>query len=197
LAVTDAFLEYLGEGSRRELCRSLQRAIHAAAAEALPEQLPCGLNHGDFAPWNVLVDRGGRVQVIDTLGKWTAPIYEDLARFLFGVELSPQQIWTGGQLVGTAELQWIRHQFWSGYFGAEPVPVRAIRLFECQMTLERWVALEYASRTARRWRRWIKNARTWMWELYVRPQLRAAVREWEQPSPRETFQKDAHHACTN
>ena len=52
----------------------------------LPADLPLGTSHGDYAPRNILVGAHGEVTVLDTLGRWRAPIYSDLGNFLFAIK---------------------------------------------------------------------------------------------------------------
>ena len=175
------FTAYLATGSRRKFCEELLAKIHEAAESVLAEDLPSGLSHGDYAPWNVLSECGGRIRVIDTLARWHAPIYEDLAKFLFGIKVSQQQVFSLGNAYKPDDLAWFEQQFLEGYFGTAPIPYAQIRLFECQTILERWVAFVHAARIARSWRRLAKESRRIVWEMYVKNQLLKMLRT-NQPS---------------
>lgn len=114
-------------------------AAGAAAAAALPDPLPTVISHGDFAPRNLLVDRSGRLAMIDLLARWRAPPYEDLATFLVALETNRANAATRGVLFGRAFRQ-LRPAFLSGYFGEEPVPHEAIRVYELLLLLDKWSA---------------------------------------------------------
>jgi hypothetical protein len=179
----EQFTDYLSQGRRQRFCQKLRDRIRHASQELLPDWLPSGLSHGDYAPWNILAEKCGRIRVIDTLARWQAPIYEDLAKFLFGMKLSQQQVWTLGHAYKSQDLEWFERQFLEGYFGEEPIPLARIRLFECQTILERWVAFVYASRTSASWRRLAKESRRILWELFVKNQISETLRFIEQCSP--------------
>jgi hypothetical protein len=78
--------------------RFLERAVGAMvrAARALPDTFPIAPSHGDFALRNVLVRPDASVAVIDTLARFEAPIYEDLATFLFSLRCARIQLATLG-----------------------------------------------------------------------------------------------------
>lgn len=73
-----------GRGSR--LPPELDALVERFRAELASSGLSTGLGHGDLAPRNVFVDEAGRVTVIDSLGRFTVPVHEDLAYLL--VELT-------------------------------------------------------------------------------------------------------------
>ncbi len=74
-----------GSGWHGRLLRHALGHVRRFAAVRLPEELPLGLGHGDFAPRNLFVLPGGRVAGFDTLARWQPPIYEDLGDFLADV----------------------------------------------------------------------------------------------------------------
>ncbi len=113
------------------------------AASTLPDQLPLVVSHGDFAPRNILVDRSGRIAVIDLLARWQAPPYEDLAGFLVALHTSRANAVTRGVVFGRA-LDRLEPAFLTGYYGSEAVPRSAIRVYELLLVLDRW-----ASRSSR------------------------------------------------
>jgi hypothetical protein len=125
-------------GIRRPLLRELARCIESVAHATLDETLPIGISHGDFAPRNILVGPRGRITVIDTLGKWKSPIYQDLASFLVELSASPPQIYSGGLLFSPRQIASFEDEFLRGYFDMEPVPRAAIRLFQIQDLLDKW-----------------------------------------------------------
>lgn len=115
-------------------------SAHAAAAAALPDQLPLGLGHGDFAPRNVLVAPDGRITVLDTLARYRVPIYEDIGYFLAGLRCGWRQVLSLETAIPAARLASWERAFLSGYFVDDPVPVRAIRSYEIQAMLDLWAA---------------------------------------------------------
>jgi aminoglycoside phosphotransferase (APT) family kinase protein len=131
------FGEYLASATPS---RNLERTIaigRAAAADIGP--LPVAMSHGDFAPRNILVDRQGRIAVIDLLARWQAPRYEDLAAFLLAMRTSRANATTSGLVFGRA-IDRLEPSFLAGYFGADPVPMRAIRIYELLLLLDKWAA---------------------------------------------------------
>jgi hypothetical protein len=138
--------DYLARDPRnRGFVERVRDRVVAAAGDVLPEQLPLGLGHGDFAPRNVLVGAGGRVTVIDTLARWRAPVYDDLGDFLFALRAPKAQVYALGHLLPPGVRAAREAEFLGGYFGAAEVPVRALRLFEAQAALERLASLQRAA----------------------------------------------------
>ena len=110
------------------------------ALDALPETLPLGLGHGDFAMRNILVGPQGRVTLLDTLARWRTPIYEDVAYFLIALKTTWPQVLSQGLAFSASRLAHYEREFLSGYFGPEPVDFGVIRLFEIQALLDKWSA---------------------------------------------------------
>jgi len=133
-------LERAGAG---RLVRSIVSQTHAVARSILPEELPTGLGHGDFAPRNVLVGSGDRVFVIDTVGKWSWPVYQDLAYFLTAMKTVGPQIYSNGLLFSDAVMAAFEAEFLRGYYAEESPPLAVIRLFEIQCLLARWCSAVY------------------------------------------------------
>lgn len=128
-------LERAGAG---RLVRSIVSQTQAVARSILPEQLPTGLGHGDFAPRNVLVGSDDRVFIIDTVGKWSWPVYQDLAYFLTAMKTIGPQIFSNGLLFSDAAMAAFEAEFLRGYYAEETPPLAVIRLFEIQCLLARW-----------------------------------------------------------
>jgi aminoglycoside phosphotransferase (APT) family kinase protein len=147
------FVEYVSElvgylaryESDRALLEHVRTVVRAAADEALPEDLPLGMTHGDFAPRNVLVGPDGRVTVIDTVGSWRAPVYDDLGEFLFALGAPKAQAYAQGRLLAPGVVAAWQAAFLGGYFGAATAPRRALRLFEVQAALERLASVRRAA----------------------------------------------------
>ena len=131
------FGEFLATAApSRDLRRTIDIGREAAAGISL---LPVAMSHGDFAPRNILVDRQGRIAVIDLLARWRAPRYEDLAAFLLAMRTSRVNATTSGLLFGRA-IDRLEPAFLAGYFGGEPVPLHKIRLYELLLLLDKWSA---------------------------------------------------------
>jgi hypothetical protein len=135
---TDFLASRLGD---KEFFQRVFSKIDTISNKELPELLPLGLGHGDYATRNILVDPNGRVTVLDTLARWRVPIYEDIAYFLVGMKTSWQQILTFGFGHRKIDMDLYQQAFLSGYFDNDPIPYGAIRLFEFQALLDRWSAL--------------------------------------------------------
>ena len=114
------------------------------AREVLPESLPLGLGHGDYAMRNVLIGPISRVTVLDTFAKWRAPIYEDIGYFLTDLKMSSPQVLSQGFAFRPNQLATYEQAFLEGYFGQDPIPYPAIRLYEALALLDKW-----SSRTSR------------------------------------------------
>jgi aminoglycoside phosphotransferase (APT) family kinase protein len=117
-----------------------------AATRLLPDPLPTVITHGDFAPRNILVDPAGRMAVIDLLARWQAPPFEDLAGFLVALQTSRANAATRGLVFGRT-IERLEPAFLGGYYGSEPVPRDAIRVFELLLLLDKWSARSIRNRT--------------------------------------------------
>jgi aminoglycoside phosphotransferase len=113
-------------------------AIALAAVPAVRDLEPV-LTHGDFAPRNILVDERGRMAVIDLLGRWRAPRYEDVAAFLLSLRTSRLNATTQGLLLGR-EFDRLEPVFLAAYFGSEPVDLLGVRVYELLLLLDKWSA---------------------------------------------------------
>jgi hypothetical protein len=116
----------------------LRRAVESKAHEVLPENPPLGLGHGDYAMRNILVGPTSRVTVLDTLARWRVPVYEDIGYFLAELKASKLQALTQGMAFSPSVLERYEREFLTGYYGQEPIPGAAIRLYELQAMLDRW-----------------------------------------------------------
>ncbi|MFB3078012.1 MAG: phosphotransferase, partial [Lysobacterales bacterium] len=90
--------------------------ISKAAYEILPNELPCGTKHGDFAMRNILVGADGRVTVLDTLAKWWVPVYTDIAYFLTALKTTRPQILTQGITFSSSRLAQFEQELLQGYY---------------------------------------------------------------------------------
>lgn len=138
----NAFTNYLGSAYEdNTFFDKVASLTTTAALEILPQTLPLGLGHGDFAMRNVLVGPNHRITVLDTLARWQKPIYEDIAYFLTAFKFNRLQVFSQGVALNPAYL--IRHEqaFLAGYFDLEPVPYSTIRLYEIQALLDKWASI--------------------------------------------------------
>lgn len=119
---------------------NLTRTVNGSARGILPEHLPVGLTHGDYALRNLLIGPNCRVRAIDTQAKWLMPIYEDLAYFLVGLSTTWPQVLSQGLAFSERALQCYEKEFLSGYFEREPIPWETIRLFKIKILLLKWSA---------------------------------------------------------
>jgi len=150
LASVRNLTEYLGLARDRPFFFGrLAGSIGKLAGEVLPPSFPLGLGHGDFAPRNVLVEPSGRVTILDTLGRWRIPIYEDLAYFLVGVKSLGVQVVSMGRALGPQRVGDWEGAFLQGYFGQDGPPIAPIRLFEIESILARWASAAHRWRQAR------------------------------------------------
>lgn len=137
----------LAERRSPELAELVERAI--ASTARLPDPLPVRPTHGDFAPRNVIVGSDGRVTVIDLLGRWRAPIYEDLATFLVALHSGRQIALTRGWSLRRPVAQLESH-FLAGYAGDAGMDRGPIATYEFLLVLDKWSSrltrLEGASR---------------------------------------------------
>jgi hypothetical protein len=141
LEAIERYVAYLVDrvGNRDELKRMHQRIV-ALASDHLPTTVSTGQVHCDFAPRNVFIDHEDRVTVIDTLGRFEAPIYEDIALMLMSINASGPQMFSRGLFYDPKRLHRYEHSFLTGYFFDQPVPFPAIRLFLVQLLLDHWAA---------------------------------------------------------
>ncbi len=148
--VVDAFTEFGSYLAAETDASNLQEVIEAgvAAARRLPDPLPTVITHGDFAPRNILVDKSGRLAVIDLLARWQAPPFEDLAGFLVALQTSRANAATRGLVFGRTIAR-LEPAFLSGYYGSEAVPRNAIRVYELLLVLDKWSARAIRNRTLR------------------------------------------------
>lgn len=105
---------------------------------ALPELLPLGLGHGDYAMRNILIGSNARVTVLDTFAKWRTPIYEDIGYFLNELKMSYPQVVSQGLAFSSDQLAAYECAFLKGYFDRQTIPYAAIRLYEMMALLDKW-----------------------------------------------------------
>jgi hypothetical protein len=127
-------------GSTTFFARLAERTKSLAHAW-LPEELPLGLAHGDYAMRNILVGPGHRVTVLDTPARYRTAIYRDVACFLANLRWSRLSGLAGGAVFHLARSNEYRKAFLAGYFGDAARCSGAIHLYEIQAILERWATV--------------------------------------------------------
>lgn len=143
--ITDFLAKTLNKGS---FFKEVASQLIDKARQTLPESLPLGLGHGDYAMRNILVGPNSRVTVLDTFAKWRAPIYEDIGYFLTDLKMSSPQVLSRGFAFRSNQLAAYEDAFLKGYFGQDPIAYPALRLYEALALLDKW-----SSRTARAYRK--------------------------------------------
>jgi hypothetical protein len=136
--LSDFLAKTLGE---KATLRKATKAIIEKAEKLLPEVLPLGLGHGDYAMRNILVGQNARVTVLDTFSRWRTPIYEDIGYFLNELKTSYPQLISQGLAFRSDQLSAYEQAFLEGYFEKEPIPYGAIRLYEILALLDRWSSM--------------------------------------------------------
>jgi aminoglycoside phosphotransferase (APT) family kinase protein len=116
----------------------MSNEVTRAAERILPEILPCGLSHGDYAPRNILVGADGRVAVIDTPGNASSTIYLDLGYFLANTWTLMPSVLTRGMLPTSKILEAVEHSFLRGYFRDDSSGRDAVHLYQILTLLARW-----------------------------------------------------------
>ena len=169
---TSSFVDYLASRlDDRTWLERLFRQLEQAAKSSLPDQLPLGLSHTDFAPRNILVRADGPVAVCDTLGRWLAPIYEDVAHFLIALETSERQMNSQGLLADRGLIARCRNEFLNGYCGTSEWNSTAVRLFEVQLLLCKWANVIHSQRQATGWQHLAKSCRMALRNRFLKKQI--------------------------
>lgn len=172
-------------GGGRRFCHEVRQRSLAAAESILPARPPLGMAHTDFAPRNVLLGHDGRVTVFDSMGRWRAPVYGDVAYFLIRIKVSVPQMISQGLLFDAATLARFEKEFLYGYFGQQPVPMAQIRLYECMLLLEQWGAMVCRSRKAHGVQKIAKQCQTKLAQRYLLRYIRRTLSE-SRPNQTET-----------
>lgn len=135
------FTSYLGAQLKDEdNFNDLAKSLETAARRTLPESLPEGLAHGDFAMRNILIGNNSQVTVLDTLARWRTSIFEDIGYFLIALNTTSLQVFSRGLAFNNNCLSRYEREFLLGYFDEKPIPAAAIRLYEVQALLDKWSA---------------------------------------------------------
>ena len=164
-------------GDHAAFFHALASRAPAAAGAALPETLPIGVRHGDYALHNVLVSPDCRITGFDTQANWRVPVYEDIAYFLFSLKGMPPQDYTQGLLFPRSVVRRFEHEFLLGYFGQDPIPLDAVRFFEIRALLDRWASFVDSERRDCGVRKVVKRARLALRGCFLLRYLRQLVSE--------------------
>ncbi len=182
IKLVERFAGYLGEKIEDERFFDWTIAkVSKAADENLPNELPCGTKHGDFAMRNILVGADGRVTVLDTLAKWWAPVYTDIAYFLTALKTTRPQILTQGMTFSSSRLARYEQELLRGYFQDDPIPLGAIRLFEVLSLLDRLASTStrIANRTAGGGERLVDRIQLWLTYRFLRGSIRQRLASFQ------------------
>lgn len=180
IAAVEMFTDYLARQTPyRRFFTELSEKLVQAADNLLPDALPLGLTHRDFAPRNVLVGSEGRVTVFDTEGRWHAPVFADVAHFLVALKVSWLQICSAGWYYDARTLAACERDFLQGYFAKTPPPTAAIRLFECLWVLEWWVKLAHYRHKAKGVRRAVRWGQLHFCSGYLKRYVRKLVAQMD------------------
>ncbi len=180
----EILIEYLIKTTHRnQYFTNLNAQITALANQYLPQNLPLGLSHGDFAARNILTNNQGTVTVIDTFAKWNAPIYEDIGYFLNNIRTSWFQIATLGLVYSPKRIAAYEKAFLAGYFQDTPIPYPQIKIFEILALLDKWAdAIDRANTDSSR--KLLKPIILTLTSLYTKKRLKQLLREiqpYDQP----------------
>jgi hypothetical protein len=115
--------------------------LESSALKLLPESLPIGLGHGDFAMRNILVGENAHITVIDTFAKWKAPIYEDIGYFINGLKMNAPQVMSQGLLFSARQLSELECAFLEGYYEQNHIPHPQIQLYVILAMLDKWASI--------------------------------------------------------
>jgi aminoglycoside phosphotransferase (APT) family kinase protein len=171
--LTDFLASVLGE---RHFFEKIAAHLAEKAHETLPEMLPIGLGHGDYAMRNILVGTSGRVTVLDTFAKWQTPIYEDIGYFLTGLKMTYPQVVSQGLLFSQSQLMDYEQAFLKGYFGEARIPYAEVRLYEMLALLDKWSSILIWS-YKRSSRKMIGSAKATLVSLHFKRNTSALLRE--------------------
>ncbi len=149
-AIADLFIrlaDHLAAGRLGADAARVARRGATVAADVLAEGFPLAVVHGDFALRNILLTPAGGITVLDMLGRWRAPAYEDLATLLLGLDTMGLGPRLGGLLPLPGVVREARAAFLAGYFGRGSDPDDAqLGVFEALLALDRWAALQERGR---------------------------------------------------
>jgi hypothetical protein len=173
------FLQSVGEfvsflaaaNSDTQWIGSIAAQVESAADSMLPQMLPLGMSHGDFAPRNIFLGPGEQVIVFDTLARWRAPIYEDIAHFLIALKLARAQVYSLGCAFSETMIARYERAFLRGYFEDDVIPFGAIRLFEKLVLMDKWASLIHQHQRSTGISRLTRLAVLSLWSLGIRRYL--------------------------
>jgi len=168
-----AYAEFLTQTvGDRSLFAELADVASEQGAANLPPRLPLGIGHGDYTMRNLFVSPTGQVTAFDPMPLWRVPLYEDLARFVIGFRAVTMQAFTRGAAFRREHLDRCETAFMRGYFGNEPVPLEAARVYQVLLLLDKWGAM--ASKETRQGggRRRMRAARVQIFNHHYRSEAR-------------------------
>jgi thymidylate kinase len=120
---------------------ALVRTVAERAEQVLPDTLSVAPTHGDFGLPNLFLGPDGRVTAFDMVGRWRAPIHQDLASLLTSLHTSRPLVLSHGRAIAARRLQRCETAFLAGYAGTGALDLGVLRLFEMIAHLDKWAHL--------------------------------------------------------
>ena len=105
-------------------------------------QVPVALLHDDFQYSNILVEKNGRVCVLDYALNHRSCVYSDLATLLIDPRTRGVQIWSGGLLIPQRFIQHLDQTILDTYFMGKPYNKPVLEFFCALAILNKWSADE-------------------------------------------------------
>jgi hypothetical protein len=139
--LTEYLSRHLGQ---RSFFSRVDAAVAAQSHGELPDELPLGLGHGDFAMRNILVGPAQRVTALDSLGRYRVPVFRDVGYFLANLNYSRLPALGQGAFLHPARGPALGRSFVRGYFNEETDVEGALRLYEVQSLLEKWSSVVWS-----------------------------------------------------
>jgi thymidylate kinase len=132
---------YVEQGVGDRIVTSLVRTVAQRAEQVLPETLSVAPTHGDFGLPNLFLGADGRVTAFDMVGRWRAPIHQDLASLLTSLRTSRPLVLSHGRAIAARRLHRCETAFLAGYAGTGVLDLDLLRLFEMLAHLDKWAHL--------------------------------------------------------
>ncbi len=159
LAAVEALGSYLAASAARPAGATELVERLVGVLEAIPDPVPLGLHHGDYAMRNVIVADDGSVAAIDALGRWRMPVHDDVARMLVAIETSRLQSHSLGNAIPTASRRAFADALLAGY-GRDRLDAAALAAYSAVILLDKWAARVESRARSRRRLAWVSHAVT-------------------------------------
>ena len=171
----EKYCDYLKRETKLETFLIHINACAAATANnLLPESLPLGLCHGDYAIRNLLVGPNGTVTGLDTKITLRTPIYENISYFLVTLRAMWPQVLSQGLLFSRDRIRGFERKFLEGYFenSNSPIPYEEINLFTIKAFLDKWAtSTSRMKKSVKGWNSGLKVAKQALTNRFYQRQL--------------------------